>query len=329
MTEAHNLPSIIVVAEDSVHTLLTTSGVAWNTQHRVTTVGQLWDDLSGQRLSAESVAIVFSDSIFAGEGELEAAIGSLAPHAQTFILSWDAERTSKVMTGVHAFYARPDINVDPATCPTYALDPTNKHLLLETMRAVLGQNGTITFPATYACDTTGALTPDTADDVVWEPQSHAEILAEAPTEVTGPAATRLAQEAADAAATPAEQPHPQTAYQQPLHQVPAQQTAQAAQSTPAQTATPPAHGAFQAGPPRPTSTEHLQALAEHIPSKQITIAVTSSKGGSGKCLTGDTILTDPVTGDPIRLDTLIAQTGAAQQSDVHTYDGWEAAWVPR
>jgi MinD-like ATPase involved in chromosome partitioning or flagellar assembly len=55
------------------------------------------------------------------------------------------------------------------------------------------------------------------------------------------------------------------------------------------------------------------------------ISVCSYKGGSGKCLTGDTIIVDPRTGEPRRLDDVIGDPDAAE---VLTLDGNRVRAVP-
>lgn len=253
-------PSIIVIAEDGVHSLLANSGVHWNVQHPVADVAQMWDDLSGGRLDAESVGLIFSDSTLASPQDIGAAIAAMAPHGQTFIIQWDTDRTQAVMTAAHAIYA--EQGIDPAQHPTYGLDPNDKHTFLETLRAVFTNNGTVAFPATYACDTTGPI-EITTEEVVFEPESHDNIGSHAHLDPATPS--------------------PETTGGQ--FDTPATQQTYAATGEPDYQSAAQAHAtdtAFQPGIERPTSPEQLRDLSDQIIENQVTVAVTSSKGGSGK-----------------------------------------------
>lgn len=63
---AHSAPSVIVVAEPTVHALLVASGADWVIEPRQESVAQMWSGLSTGALNAQSRILVFSDSLAAG-----------------------------------------------------------------------------------------------------------------------------------------------------------------------------------------------------------------------------------------------------------------------
>lgn len=258
MTQAPSTaPKIIVVAEEEAYDLLAGCGALWDVQHRVASVAQMWDDLSGSRLDQQSVALVFSCDTFAQTGELEAAIGTLAPFAATFLISWDAARTQEILAGVRAFAAAQG-HTDDLTVHT--LQPDSKRGLLDTLRATLG-SGTVQFPDDYHCDTSGPLVLGDSSDLSWEHQSHQEILDEAPPvpAVAPPAPHEIAAVGASPGPEPDRAPT-------------AGRTAQELT-------------AEASGEPVPASAQQDDPLDRPIIENQFTMAVTSSKGGSGKSTT--------------------------------------------
>ena len=127
-------PKVIVVAETEVHELLVSSGVHWDVQHPVESVSQMWDDLSAGRLDQQSVAIVFSDSTFAGRGDLEQAIATMAAHAATFVVAWDGEGVDGLLARVRetsvAHGGSPEV-------PVHVLPAVTGRSILDGMRRVL------------------------------------------------------------------------------------------------------------------------------------------------------------------------------------------------
>jgi cellulose biosynthesis protein BcsQ/sulfur transfer complex TusBCD TusB component (DsrH family) len=80
---------VIVVGEDAVYAALSASGVGWDLQHQVRTLAQMRDDLGARRLSSESSILVISDSVPAQPGELEALVAWAAPYLHVFVVAWN------------------------------------------------------------------------------------------------------------------------------------------------------------------------------------------------------------------------------------------------
>lgn len=229
MTAAASTPQVIVVAEPEVYDLLAASGAGWDVQHRVESVGQMWDDLSGGRLAQTSSVLVFSDQIPAQPGELEAALAAMAPHAAVFLVTWDPAAVTALLERVRASAVQQ--GSDPSA-PLFPLPTGTGRDLLDGMAQVLGDR--VAWPAQWpdGADRTLARLP-LADPTPEPPSSPPTV---APDPQDGPAATAAAPPAPAPAVVPSPAPTP-------------------APAAPA---------------PRPG---------------QVTLAVTSSKGGSGKSTT--------------------------------------------
>lgn len=251
MTEVTSeAPKIIVVAEPEVYDLLTNSGVYWDTQHQIESITQMWDDLAGGRVDSQnSVAIVFSDSIFATEGELEAAMGVLAPFAATFLITRKGPQNADAVISLAREFAVSE-GQDP-NAPIYLLDPNSKRGALDTIKSVL--SGVVAFPDQYQGDVDGPMSVTTPEADAWDPADPAPAMA-AP--IAAPAAPAY-NPAPAAPAAPAYNPAP---------------------AAPAYSPAPPAYN-----PPGAIYQE--QPTADQPLDGQVTIAVTSSKGGSGKSTT--------------------------------------------
>jgi Mrp family chromosome partitioning ATPase len=269
-----DIPKVVVVAEAEVHELLAHSGVEWDVQHPVESVQQMWDDLSAGRLDQQSVAVVFSDSCFARPGELEQAVATMAAHAATFVLAWDADGAEELLTRVRetalAQGGEPD-------APVHVLSTSSGRSVLDGIREVLETapppRRTV-FPDAYALDVDGPIQ-------LAEPQVHQFVpvpVAQVPVpvpplhlvDVPGVSATphhalyqKPAAVSVERAAPVATRPRPEPAF------VPdAQSTAKAVQAV--------VSGGF------PTPYGQEDPLSRPPLPGQATIAVTSSKGGSGK-----------------------------------------------
>lgn len=262
MTEVpQNATKIIVVAEEEVYNLLRDSGAHWDVQHRVESVGQMWDDLSGGRLDQQSVAIVFSDSIYSGPGELEAAVAAMAPYAATFVVAWNPDGLPSMLDTVQATIQaahKAAGGEGEANVPVHVLYPDNKQHLLDAVRDVLLASGApVAFPETYAVDVNGPVVPAAVEEPVWEPAAP-----EVPPAVPEQAVPPMAQ--------PTQQPVQQVAPVAP-QVTPTYQAPQVAQA--------PAYS-----PQAPADDSGVLSGKPVLPG-QVTMAVTSSKGGSGKSTT--------------------------------------------
>ena len=264
-------PKVIVVAESEIHELLARSGVQWDVQHPVASVSQMWDDLSAGRLDQQSVAIVFSDRAYASPGVLEQAIATMAAHAATFVVAWDADQAGTLLGRVREVALAQ--GGDPSA-PVHVLAAADGRGVLDGMRRVLEHAAPprrTVFPDAYLVD---------VDQPVQlaAPQVHAF----APQPVTQAPVTPPAPHPVD---VPGVSPAPDHALYQPVASAPGRRmaTATAAQPLPPadvpvlNSAVPTAgSGSF------PTPYGQEDPLTRPPLPGQVTMAVTSSKGGSGK-----------------------------------------------
>lgn len=302
MTQVPLAPTkIIVVAEESVYDLLRDAGIAWDVQGRVDAVGQMWDELSGGRLDAQSVAIVFSDSAYAGAGELEGAIAAMAPFAATFVVAWKADQAHALLAGIAA--SAKAQGVQPA--PVHLLDPSNKRVLLDTMNATLVASGVhVGFPAQYAVHVDGGLEAVVVEAPVWDPGDQ---VAVAPVMVAPPVAVE-----APVAVTPTYQPAP-VAY------APA----------PVLAPTPVTYETPQYSAPAPVANTGAAGGKPILPG-QVTMAVTSSKGGSGKSTTAMMLATQIAQSSKLAYEAgLVEKPLKVCLVDMDTRDGQVASLIGR
>lgn len=151
MTEHSTGPKAIVIAEEAVYDLLRDCGADWDVQHRVDTIPQMWDDLGSGRLSSTSSVLVFSDRFSATPGELEAAVATMAPHAATFVVTWDPAGAEALMGRIVAYAEAQGMPV----APVFMLPSGRAGDLLGGIREVFAQPelaGRVTFPAQWAVD---------------------------------------------------------------------------------------------------------------------------------------------------------------------------------
>ena len=59
-------PTVIVVAEERIHSLLSTSDIAWKVQERQQGVASMWQGLTSGTLDNHSRVLIFSDSLLGG-----------------------------------------------------------------------------------------------------------------------------------------------------------------------------------------------------------------------------------------------------------------------
>lgn len=305
---------VIVVAEKSVYDLLAGCGAQWDVQHHVETIGQMWDDLSAHRLDPNSRALVFSDSLPCQPGELEATLAAMAPHAPVFVVAWrpdDAEALLARVRQAAAEQGQPE-------APIFMLSTTSGRDLLDGIRQVL--DGQVVMPQQWEGDVDGPLLPD--PELQWQPSllipeeatggsaasAAGDLDAGLAGQVFAPVSGLPAAVAQAGAAgtmpppppTPIPAPEPPAGMPQVASVSPASGVAtvagappltppvaapapvQAAAGAPAQVAVTQPH------PPQPTPAGSREAGGGEIPAAvplpQV-IAVTSSKGGSGKSTT--------------------------------------------
>ena len=257
-----NLASIVVVAEPEIYELLRTSGVYWNPQHRIDTVNQMWDDITGNRLAQDSMVAIFSDSVPAYEGELEAAIAAMAQGITTFVVAWHPGRIANLLAGIK--YQATANEYDP-NVPIHVIYPNSKRDILDGIRAILAQNQVpVPFPDQYAIpvDEPVLMAPVTAAPV-FDPVTPVTPVQPVAPVVQAPVAVEPVELVPVAPVQPA--PVAPVQYTQPIQPVQQAQPAQPAQ-------------------PGYTVNEPVVDDNQPLPG-QVTITVTSSKGGSGKSTT--------------------------------------------
>lgn len=137
-------PGVIVVAEPALHRLLSTSGVQWNVQPRQPGVSAMWDSLSGGHLDSRSRVLVFSDSQAADSpadgaerAQVARAVVAMAnAGAHVFVAEWRPELWGELERDIQE--AAQSQGVAPGSLVFHRLAPDRGgRAVLETMRPVL------------------------------------------------------------------------------------------------------------------------------------------------------------------------------------------------
>ncbi|MDP1876762.1 MAG: hypothetical protein Q8M17_04280 [Actinomycetota bacterium] len=156
-------PSVIVIAERSLHDLLCGQGIEWVVQERQPTVGSMWDALSGGRLDQHSSILVFSDSLLAGtpgdESEVietaRAIVAMSNAGARIFVARWDDERAARLRSLVTESAELQGL--DPAQATFVELPTTaGGRAVLQEMKDSL--DAVVVFPAVLPPTVDGTLT---------------------------------------------------------------------------------------------------------------------------------------------------------------------------
>jgi MinD-like ATPase involved in chromosome partitioning or flagellar assembly len=278
MTEATRSPGsgVIVVAEVSIHDLLSAVPAPWSVQERQASVAQMWEGLSQGRLDKRSRVLVFSDSQHAGEPGDEAerqqvaraAVAMANAGARVLLVQWRPEMAAAMDEAIASAAAAQGL--DPQRLGIVRLDPgAGPQAMLETMRPVLA--GVVDLPP--AAELRGlVLAPQSAPPAAPQPPPHAER-----------PSVGLSDLSALGALENDERPGPVAA---PREATPIPSTSPARPSLPPLGSLPVDGAAPEQPEPRGVSGLPAQADAEllgkpRLPG-QTTITVTSSKGGSGK-----------------------------------------------
>jgi cellulose biosynthesis protein BcsQ len=277
-------PGVIVVAEQSVHDLLDGSGAAWTVQDRQPTVSAMWDALSGGRLDPRSRILVFSDSLRSGtaddaaeRAQTAAAVVAMAHAGATvFVARWRPADWAAFTAMVDQ--AASAQGVDPGTI-AFTVLPMDEgaRSALEAMRGPLA--GMVDLPAAGAEPAPVTPTAPAAPTAPLVDLEALEVLGDLEAEPVEPA-EQVEPPTAPAASAPTIVAPPEAS--------PPITTAPAAPAGPAggRPALPPIGGAAEptapaAGGEYPPSAS-LELLERPKRPGQVTITVTSSKGGSGK-----------------------------------------------
>ena len=143
-------PGVIVLAEPSVHSLLGASGAGWQLSAPVASADDLWRGLSDGTLDNRSRVLIFSDSLHAeGDDETElqhaarAIVAMANAGARVVLVEWRPERRD-AFDGALASAALAQ-NVDPSTLVVHRVSPANGgRALLNSVRSAV--EGVITMP---------------------------------------------------------------------------------------------------------------------------------------------------------------------------------------
>jgi cellulose biosynthesis protein BcsQ len=263
-------PGVIVVAEPQVSALLSGSGVRWRVQERQSSVAEMWESLSAGRLDAHSRILVFSDSLLRGQtGEADereqtarAIVAMANAQAHVFIAVWQSAELDILRAHIDREAVAIGIAPESITVHFMPMEKGDREAL-ECMRAALDS------------------------EIAW-PQDPL-LAAEAPLEVismdigvdhdpdlVGSAALREAALPPEAPMTP------------PAASIPPSQSSAGHTPEPSPSVPPMPHlGIGEPATVEPnigssTSGASQELLARPPLPGQVTITVTSSKGGSGK-----------------------------------------------
>ncbi|MEY4136019.1 MAG: hypothetical protein RL205_147 [Actinomycetota bacterium] len=260
-------PGVIVVAEPEVSALLTASGVAWNVQKRMPGIADMWAALSGGELDAHSRILVFSDSLHRGEPDegsereqtARAIVAMANAKAHVFVAVWHSTELETLRAHIDREAAAMGVAPDSITIHFMPMEKGEREAL-ECMRAVL--DAEIEWPLEHIVGMEESLE---AISIIADPD-----LAGIPS----------LSDAAPAA------PMPPPAASIPPSQSPAGSAASTSDPSPSSPAMPHLGIGQQTAsePPMGSSTSGAsqELLARPPLPGQVTITVTSSKGGSGK-----------------------------------------------
>jgi cellulose biosynthesis protein BcsQ len=251
-------PGVIVVAEPRVHGFLTESGGFWNVQQRMDAITDMWQALSSGRLDQHSRILVFSDSLAHGtageEAELDQTAGAIVAMshagARVFVATSLPDDTTRLGERVSA--AATAQGLDPSSLVFHLIPVADGRVaFLDRMRAVLGQE--VVFPTEY---------PD--EEAVEEAVEEPTLAAEEP---------------------PAPAPEPAPTAPEVVSAPPGLPPIGIARGGPG---TPPTLPPIGSPAPVPSTDSgypqnaSMELLGRPKRPGQVTITVTSSKGGSGK-----------------------------------------------
>jgi septum formation inhibitor-activating ATPase MinD len=106
----------IIVADEPIHTFLSERCPDWDTQHPVTSIEQMWNDLGSERISPASEIVILSDQYHDDaniEEDLELAIATLAPEALVMVISYETNLRPLIQEKVESIAARDGLQESP------------------------------------------------------------------------------------------------------------------------------------------------------------------------------------------------------------------------
>ena len=147
-------PGVIVVAERPLADLLSSQGIAWTIQERQPSIAAMWDALSGGRLDQHSRILVFSDALQQGtqseatelQQTARAIVAMSNAGARVFVAVWQAERVPELQQVIALAATAQGV---PQERLVYHLLPIEQggRAVLDTMRRVL--EGEVAFPSSW------------------------------------------------------------------------------------------------------------------------------------------------------------------------------------
>ena len=275
----NDMAKVIVVAEDNVYDFLKNSGVAWDVQHPVGTVSYMWDDFGSGKLDQNPSALFFSDMAPAAEWELESALAVMAPFAPTFLVVWDPDQMDDLLARVRQ--AAEDNQVDP-DAPIYVVSPYDLTQMIDSVREVFeyqGLNGLVPPGLSFQ----GGLTYPNGEEAAeeWDAAQNPDMPGAAPYGTPEPPASAMP--------TPAPvgygQPAPAPAPAQVPGLAPSAAPGYGQPPVPQMGSVPSMPGFDQNAGYGQQPGGQVDPLSKPPLPGQMTITVTSSKGGSGKSTT--------------------------------------------
>jgi len=286
------------------------SGVNWDLQHQVRTLMRMRDDLTAGRLSSHSSILVISDMVPAQPGELEALVAWAAPHLHVFVVAWDSAGADalhgRIMAQIQA-----DHEGAPISAQVHFVPIDTGAAMLEGMREVLANS--MPWPQAYSAELYQPLTRSVAQVPAFRPGVvHARDSEPASAPVIAPV-PRPAAPPAPASLTPAQLPSSGIA---PVPLVLAPIPVAAAAPAPAN------------GQPLYRRAVGAQVVTGTPVPGQVTLAVTSSKGGSGKSTTAMLVAATMAHGSRKAFEAgLIARPLKVVLVDMDTHDGQVASMI--
>jgi cellulose biosynthesis protein BcsQ len=269
-------PGLIPVVDSSLHDLLASSGVTWVVQERQPGVAAMWSALSGGRLDQHSRVLVFSDSLADAPGDDElvqtarAVVAMANAGAHVFVASTDATRTARLTELVGQAAAGQNVDAGALRYHWLPVDRGGR-AVLDVMRGVLAPD--VAFPDEYPSAVDTALGGTAAMPEAGLPVAEPVVEASAAEPVVDEPA---AAEEPVAAEPPVFVPPPAAPTAPPIGIA---RGAAGDRPTLPPIGGAPAAAAVSSEYPPSASLELLQRPKRP---GQITITVTSSKGGSGK-----------------------------------------------
>ena len=282
-------PGVIVVAEERVHSLLADADIAWNVQERQQGVASMWQGLSSGALDQRSRVLIFSDSLLAGTANddrerrqtAQALVMMGKAGAIAGIVQWRAESWHEFEGLIAEEAASQGVDVGDLEYSVFPAHHSGRELL-ETLRERAGSFAT--FPDEYPDGVDEPLVEevDDADDASMDdgislPLAPPEPDAGPDAPLLPGAPPSLDDAVSDSLDAEAEVNEPDRPAKMPsLPGAPALKLNMGGAKAPA--AAPEAPAVDSEYPPN----ADLELLGKPRLPGQITVTVTSSKGGSGK-----------------------------------------------